>query len=266
MYRSHSVHAPAPLPSTRPVGVRTAMISQRPTPLTRAAATPVLVDTDRDAPAAATEGEERFLLAALRSGDEAAFVALVARYQSLLIHLALLYVADTAVAEEVVQETWMGVLQGLARFEARSSLRTWIVRILTNRAKTRGEREGRTAPFSVLDEADPESAGPAEGPGRFRMSEPWRGHGTACPCAWDDLPEAHVLAQETRATIWAAIAALAPRPRAVITLRDIEGWSAAEVCHTLGLSETNQRMLLSRARARVRQALAQDIANEYRQM
>lgn len=177
-----------------------------------------------------------------------------------MIRLALLYVADAAVAEEVVQETWLGVLQGLARFEARSSLRTWIVRILTNRAKTRGEREGRTAPFSALNEAGLESDDPAEDPRRFRMSGPWRGHWTEFPGDWDDLPEARFLAQETRATIQTAIAALAPRQRAVITLRDIEGWSAAEVCHTLGLSETNQRMLLSRAR--VRQTLAQDIANE----
>ncbi len=231
-------------------------------PLTLAAATPLPVDTDRDAPAAAAEGEDQSLLAALRSGDEAAFVTLVARYQALLIHLALLYVADAATAEEVVQETWLGVLQGLARFEARSSLRTWIVRILTNRAKTRGEREGRTAPFSALDKADPESDGPAEDTGHFRMSGQWRGHWTVFPRDWDDLPEAHFLAQETRATIQMAIAVLAPRQRAVVTLRDIEGWSAAEVCHTLGLSETNQRMLLSRARARVRQALAPDIADE----
>jgi len=249
----------ASLTPTYPVGAHTAMNSQLATPLT-VAATPVPVDTDQNMPAAAAEGEDQFLLAALRAGDEAAFVALVARYQSLLIHLTLLYVADTAAAEEVVQETWLGVLQGLARFEARSSLRTWIVRILTNCAKTRGEREGRTVSFSALDEADPESVGPAEEPGHFKMSASWRGHWTSFPQDLSDLPEDRFLAQETRATIQAAIAALAPRQRAVITLRDIESWSAAEVCHTLGLSETNQRMLLFRAR--VRQALAQDIAAE----
>ncbi len=170
---------------------------------------------DRDGPVAAAADEDQSLLAALQAGDEAAFVALVARYQSLLIHLALLYVASPEVAEEVVQETWLGVLQGLARFEARSSLRTWIVRILTNRAKTRGEREGRTVPFSALDEDDPESAGPAEDLGHFRMSDPWRGHWTAFPHDWDDLPEARFLAQETRATIQTAISRAGPPRRSV---------------------------------------------------
>ena len=204
---------------------------------------------------AAEPDDERGLLQALREGDEAAFVALVDRYHARLVRLALLYVSDRAVAEEVAQETWLGVLQGLERFEGRSSLRTWLFRILTNRAKTRGVREARSVPFSAAWSAEDEPGEPAVAPERFLPPEhpEWPGHWAAAPA--DPLPEERLLANETQAVIRAAIAALSPAQREVITLRDVEGWSADEVCNALAISETNQRVLLHRARSRVRSAL-----------
>jgi RNA polymerase sigma-70 factor (ECF subfamily) len=160
------------------------------------------------------------------------------------------------VAEEVVQETWVAVLRGLDRFEGRSSLKTWIFRILANTAKTRAIREGRTIPMSALQDpaAVPEPAVPGE---RFRGSEDpaWPGHWATPPAAWDEAPEKRLESLETRLRIEAAIAALPAAQRAVISLRDIEGWSADEVCNALEVSETNQRVLLHRARSKVRAAL-----------
>ena len=194
------------------------------------------------------------LLAALRRGDESAFVALVAHYQGPLLRLARSYVGDTATAEEVVQETWLGALRGLDRFEGRASLKTWLFRILTNRARTRAMRDGRTLPFAALREADGDD--PAVDPARFRpLDHPDAGHWTSLPRAWDDRPDERLLARETREHLRAAIDALPPQQRAVLTLRDVEGWSADEVCNTLAISETNQRVLLHRARAKVRRAL-----------
>lgn len=199
---------------------------------------------------------EADLLAALRRGDEAAFVTLVNRYQRALLRLALSYVPSQAVAEEVVQETWLGILQGLARFEGRSSLKTWIFRILINRARTRGERERRSAPFSDL--APPDNADePAVDPTRFiPAGQEGAGWWVTHPQSWEGMPEERLLAAETRAQIEAAIAALPESQRAVISLRDVEGWSADEVCTLFEISESNQRVLLHRARSKVRQALA----------
>jgi RNA polymerase sigma-70 factor (ECF subfamily) len=200
--------------------------------------------------------DETQLLRALRQGDEAAFEALIERYHTALVRLAQLYVPDRSVAEEVTQETWLGVLQGIGRFEGRSSLKTWIFRILTNTAKTRGQRESRSLPFSAFEE-DPE-AEPSVDADRFRPEgEPWAHHWRpqAKPRPWDELPEDYVEARETQAQLQAAIAALPPTQREVITLRDVEGWSSDEVCNILELSETNQRVLLHRARAKVRRAL-----------
>lgn len=192
------------------------------------------------------------LLGALRRGDEDAFAALVERYHAALVRLALTYVRDRAVAEEVAQETWLGVLRGLDRFEGRSSLKTWIFRILTNTAKTRGVRERRTVAFSSLARGDEESAVEIVGPQRFAADGSW----AEPPQSWDELPESRLLAGETRARIEEAIAALPHVQRAVITLRDVEGWEAEEVCELLGLSDGNQRVLLHRARTSVRRALA----------
>ena len=206
-----------------------------------------------EAGAATAADDDARVVAALRAGDEAAFRMLVAELHSSLVRVALVYVPSRAVAEEVVQETWVGVLRGLDRFEGRSSLKTWIFRILTNTAKTRGRREGRTIPFSSLQSPGtvPEPAVDAD---RFRPDDDprWPGHWAAAP---EELPEDPLVAAETRARLEAAIADLPANQRAVITLRDVQGWTSEEVCNALDVSETNQRVLLHRARSKVRAAL-----------
>ena len=197
--------------------------------------------------------DERALVAALRAGDEAAFMTLVERYGPSMLRVARTFVPSPAVAEEVVQEAWLGVLRGLDRFERRSSLKTWIFRILTNVAKTRGERESRSVPFSSL--AGDESAGPAVDPSRFDPSQGTQGMWAAPPASWEDVPEDRLLAGETLGEVRAAIAGLPPQQRTVITLRDVEGWTSDEVRNVLDISETNQRVLLHRARSKVRRAL-----------
>ena len=193
------------------------------------------------------------LVEALRAGDERVFEQLTREYHAALMRVAQIYVTSRAVAEEVVQETWVGVLNGIDRFEARSSLKTWTFRILTNIAKTRAQREGRTLPFSALERPDavPE---PAVGPERFLAPdhERWPGHWASRPEPW---PEERLIASETRRVVEGAIEGLPPAQRAVISLRDVEGWSSDETCNALGLTETNQRVLLHRARSKVRQAL-----------
>jgi RNA polymerase sigma-70 factor (ECF subfamily) len=202
------------------------------------------------------------LLAALRRGEEAAFVQLLDRYQGPMLRLARLYVGDGATAEEVVQETWLGALRGLDRFEGRSSLKTWLFSILTNRARTRAARDGRTIPFSALLAAA-EGDEPAVDPDRFHpLGHRLAGHWVSRPQSWRELPEARLLARETRERVRAAIEALPPMQRAVLTRRDVDGWSAQEVCNTLAISETNQRVLLHRARARVRRALETYLAKD----
>jgi len=203
--------------------------------------------------------DEMALVEALRRGDEAAFVALVDRYQGSMLRLAMAYVPSRAVAEEVVQETWLGVLQGIGRFEGRSSLKTWIFRILTNRAKTRGEREGRSVPFSSLAAADAEESGPTVDPDQFHPPDhpQWANIWVSYPKRWDELPEDRLLSRELGARVQAAIDALPLTQREVITLRDVEGWSSEDVCNILAITETNQRVLLHRARAKVRRAVDQ---------
>jgi RNA polymerase sigma-70 factor, ECF subfamily len=196
--------------------------------------------------------DDRELVEALRAGDEDAFRRLVREYQPSLVRVARIYVPTQAAAEEVAAETWLAVLKGLDRFEGRSSLRTWIFRILTNIAKTRAVRDGRTLPFSALDPGRvPESAVDAD---RFLDPEHprWPGHWAVKPEAW---PEDALLAAETRERLAEAIEALPATQRAVISLRDVEGWSSEEVRNALDLSETNQRVLLHRARSKVRAAL-----------
>lgn len=206
--------------------------------------------------------EEANLVEALRRRDEAAFVALVDRYHASLVRLAQLYVADRAAAEEVVQDTWLGVLKGIDRFEGRSSFKTWLFRILTNTAKTRGVREARSVPFSALFDAESEPFEPAVDPDRFSPpDEPWTGSWSIEPGAWNDQPEDRLLSRETLAHIRSAIEALPPAQREVITLRDIDGWSSDEVCNALNITETNQRVLLHRARSKVRAALEDYLAN-----
>jgi RNA polymerase sigma-70 factor (ECF subfamily) len=191
------------------------------------------------------------LVRALRRGDEEAFAELVDRLGPSMLRLAMMYVSSRAVAEEVVQEAWVAVLTGIDRFEGRASLKTWVLRILTNKAKTRAEREGRTVPFSSLGTPDDDE--PAVDPDRFLDSGvPGRGPWATPPRALDRIPEERLLAREARERIVAAIVALPAAQRAVITLRDVDGLSAGETCDVLGLSEGNQRVLLHRARSKVR--------------
>ncbi len=201
--------------------------------------------------------DEAQLIDALRRHDEAAFVRLVERYQGPLLRLALVYAGSRAVAEDVVQDTWLGVLQGIHKFESRSSFKTWLFRILVNRARTRAEREGRTLPFSALGDATIESGESAVPAHRFLgATDPqWPHHWASPPKAWGDSPEDQLLARETLDLIALEIARLPSAQREVITLRDVEGWSAEEACNVLGITETNQRVLLHRARSRVRRAL-----------
>ena len=195
------------------------------------------------------------LVRALRAGDEDAFAALVDRYGPQMLRLAMARTPSRAVAEEVVQEAWMGVLEGLDRFEGRSSLKTWIFRILVNRAITRGQRERRTLPFSSLPQ-DEAGGGPSVDPDRF-LPNGVRGAGawTVPPRRWDEIPEERLLADETLERVREAIDRLPPTQRQVITLRDVYGWSSEDVRNVLELTETNQRVLLHRARSSVRRAL-----------
>lgn len=201
-----------------------------------------------DAPASERELE---LVERLRAGDEAAFAELVETYGPSLLRLAMTYVPNREVAEDVVQETWIGVLNGIDRFEGRSSLRTWIFRILTNRAQTRGKREARTVPFSSLGSDEDE-----EGPDLDRLFGAG-GHWANPPANWDELPEEQLLSNETLRVVQEAIAKLPENQRRVITMRDIDQWTSEEVRSALGITETNQRVLLHRARSKVRRALEQ---------
>jgi len=209
--------------------------------------------------------DEQSLIAALKRREEGAFVTLVERYHPSLLRVAASFVKRWAEAEEVVQDTWLGVLRGLEGFEGRSSFKTWLFRILVNRARTRARREARSVPFSDLrDDASeddhPESAVP---PDRFRgPDDPYAGHWAVPPQSWGESPEQRLLSKETHGVIAKAIDELPVRQREVITLRDIEGLSSEEVCNVLELSDSNQRVLLHRARSRVRSVLERYFAPE----
>lgn len=195
---------------------------------------------------------EQDLLQRLRAGDEAAFEALVEMYNAPMLRLASMYVADTRLAEEVVQDTWIGMLRGLDRFEGRSSLKTWLFSILVNRARTNAKREGRYVPL----ETGEEDYEPSVAPERFHpQGHPFADDWISLPANWDEIPEEHLSSQETLEQIDRAIRSLSEQQREVITMRDIEQLSAEEVCNVLGISETNQRVLLHRARSKVRQQL-----------
>jgi RNA polymerase sigma-70 factor, ECF subfamily len=198
-----------------------------------------------------TEPGEAALLDGLRRRDEHTFAALLERHHRPLLRLAQLYVRDRAIAEEVVQDTWLGVLEGIDRFEGRSSLSTWIYRILTNRAKSRGEREQRQVPLSALaggpdePEVEEERFRPIDDP---RYPQQW----AHPPRAW---PHERLLAHETVDHVRLAVAQLPPAQRVVVGLRDVDGWSAEQVCEALEITPGNQRVLLHRGRARLRGAL-----------
>src|SRR5215207_5999378 len=196
--------------------------------------------------------DDQRLVAGLRAGDEDAFAALVDLHGPALLRVAMAFVPSRAVAEEVVQETWIAVMRGIDGFQGRSSLKTWIFRILTNAAMRGGSRERRSVPFAAVAAADERSVDPE----RFLPAdhELFPGHWVLAPARWP-TPEEGLLSGETRAVIVAAIDELPKAQRTVIALRDIEGWSSEEVCAALEISAGNQRILLHRARARVRAAV-----------
>lgn len=195
-------------------------------------------------------GDDAELLARLRAGDETAFVALVEQYHTSMVRLASTFVPNRAVAEEVVQDAWLGVLRGLDRFEGRASLRTWLFRILVNRARSTGVREHRSVP-TPLDE-------PAVDPSRFAAD----GHWLEPPVPWTEEVENRLAAADTVDRIRTLVGTLPDLQRQVITLRDMEGLSAGEVCSMLEISEGNQRVLLHRARSRVRRVLAEELGKD----
>jgi RNA polymerase sigma-70 factor (ECF subfamily) len=198
--------------------------------------------------------DEVALVAALRGGDEGAFGRLVDTYYPLMLRVARDHVATKEAAEDVVQETFLGVIQGIDRFEGRSSLRTWMFRILVNRARTRGEREGRTRPFSSLVSSELDADEPAVDPDRFLAHGRWAGFWSAPPTAAHQ-PEANVLAAEIGERMLRAIETLPLAQRTVIELRDVRGFTSAEVCELLDISEGNQRVRLHRARSKARALL-----------
>ena len=203
------------------------------------------------------QDDEAALIAAIVRRDEDAFVQLVTRYQGPLLRLAGVYARSHAVAEEIVQDTWVAVLEGIPRFERRSSFKTWLFRILINRARTRATREGRMIPFSAHEDPSGMTMEPSVAPDRFLGADhpEWPYHWSVPPQAWAGSAEARLLGKETLAIIAGAIAALPASQREVISLRDVQGWTSEEVCNVLGIAETNQRVLLHRARSRVRAEL-----------
>lgn len=191
--------------------------------------------------------DEADLLSRLRAGDERAFEALVAQHDGALRRVARSYLRTDSAVEDVVQEAWLGVVHGLDGFEGRSSLRTWIFRILVNRARSRAVRDARSVPFSALEIDD----APAVEPVAFAADGRW----TSAPPRLDSDPETGLLSAELRERLLDAVDALSNDQRAVITLRDLVGVPAMDVCDLLEITEVNQRVLLHRARARVRAAL-----------
>jgi len=200
--------------------------------------------------------EDVAVVAGLRNGSEATFGALIDLHGASMLRVAGIYVADRNAAEDVVQETWMAVIRGIGRFDGRSSIKTWIFCILTNRAKTMGQRASRVVPVSSLN-GGAESGEQAVDPSRFFDSghPSWPGHWCNPPSRWTEGPEDRAATKEAVEVVLRAIRALPAMQREVVTLRDVECWTAKEVCNALGLSETNQRVLLHRGRSKVRQQL-----------
>jgi RNA polymerase sigma-70 factor, ECF subfamily len=205
--------------------------------------------------------DDHALVERLRAGDEEAFMDLVVRWSPSMLRVARMYVPSQAVAEDVVQETWLGVLQGIDRFEGRSSLRTWVFSILVNRARTRGERERRTIPFAALAGTESEGEFEAVDPARFVREGDAIGAWAAPPVRWWEEPERALGSAEAVERIEAEIEKLPEMQRLVITMRDVLGLSSEDVRSALEISETNQRVLLHRARSKVRAGLEDYYAN-----
>jgi len=196
---------------------------------------------------ATTSADEHQLIERLLGGDEKAFNQLVDRYHPAMMRVARMYCGRSGTVEEVVQDTWVAVLKGLPKFQRRSSLKTWIFRILSNRAKSTGVREKRTTPMSALTDGTD-----APDPDRFAANGSW----ATPPASWTTTPEKLATDSETAQVLMQAIGELPDRQRLVITLRDVQGMSSAEVCNVLEINDTNQRVLLHRARTKVRSAMA----------
>ena len=204
---------------------------------------------------------DEVLVARLRAGDEAVFALVVDAWSAGMVRAARAYVTGEDTAQDVVQDTWLAVIRGIDRFEARSSLRTWVYRILINIAKTRGVRDSRTVPLSALAPTE-EDRGPTVDPARFRgADDPYPGHWKVFPAPWPSA-ESDLLSREALGAIQDALAMLPARQRIVITLRDVEGYDCDEVCTLLDITPANQRVLLHRARAAVRLRLADYFAGE----
>jgi RNA polymerase sigma-70 factor (ECF subfamily) len=201
------------------------------------------------------------LVQRLRDGDEATFARLIDAYSAPLLRLAVTFVQSPSVAEEVVQETWMAVVTGIGRFEGRSSVKTWLFKILTNKAKTRALSERRTIPFSEFDSSNGDE--PAVDPSRFLpASHPqWPGHWATAPQPWSMGPEGTALDRETLGVLRRGLEDLPRAQRVVVALRDVHGWPAADVCAALDLTEANQRVLLHRGRSRLRAVLERYFAD-----
>lgn len=210
--------------------------------------------SQRSADITAGRAADRERVQRILAGEESAFAELVDEYHGAMVRLAHAYVPSSSVASEVVQETWMAVLKGLSGFEGRSALKTWIFRILINRAKTRGVREGRTIPFAAMETEDGE---PAVDPARFTRRGGW----SDAPPTWEvDTPEALLERREAMDALSEALENLPPQQKLVVTLRDVEGWDSKDVCNALDISETNQRVLLHRGRTKLRRLLEQHLA------
>lgn len=216
---------------------------------------PAISRRSQSATSSGLKKDEDRLLARLKRGDEGAFDELVNQHHSALIRMAMGYVADREVAEEVVQDTWMAVIESLSRFEGRSSLRTWICGILIHKAKDRGVREKRHTTFSAFESCDDDND-EAVDPSRFRQTGEWAGHWAFPPQPWDDqTPEKLLASQQTVNAMQRAIELLPATLKEVLILRDVEGVDAKEVCEMLNITETNLYVRLHRARERVRAAV-----------
>lgn len=201
--------------------------------------------------------DDEQIIAGLQQRKEAAFQFLINHYHTSLVRVAMLYLPDAAAAEEIAQETWLKVLEGIDRFEKRSTLKTWIFAILSNLAKSRSKREGRCIPFSELDPLDDRDDEPAVPADRFSPASDsqYPGHWLVPPTPWDISPEEHLLSNELKDCIFKALENLNENQRAIITLHDLEGLSSEEICNIFSISDTYQRVLLHRGRAKVRQAI-----------
>jgi RNA polymerase sigma-70 factor (ECF subfamily) len=198
---------------------------------------------------AVSEDPDSPLVDRLQAGDEHAFVELAEKYQGAMLSLARGHVPSSAVAEEVVQDAWIGVLRGIGRFEWRSSFRTWLFRIVVNRAISAGIRERRSVPVDDME--------PVVDASRFDAGGAWR----VPPEPWTDQAEDKVTAAKISARILTAIDDLPPRQAEVVTLRDVQGLSSEEVCVALDISQANQRVLLHRGRSRLRQVVESEFGS-----